>query len=66
MLALEFRKSVEVILKLIDIGREELVMENDSFFGTALHVPCKIENMSLDIVMKLIEVGGRELLMMTN
>ena len=64
MLALCRRKSVDVILKLIKIGGEELVMKNISDIGTALHVACN-EYVSLDIVSKLIEIGGRELLMMS-
>ena len=67
MLALDLGKSVEVILKLIDIGGKELVMENDSSIRTALHLACKIEDMSLHIISsQLIEIGGRELLMISD
>ena len=64
IMALNCDKSVEVLLKLIDIGGEELVMMHSDYHGTSLHAAIGSENVSLDIISKLIEVGRHELLMM--
>ena len=64
VLALKLNKSMEVILKLIDIGGRELVIVKTPYFGTALNVACRNSNVTLDVISKLIEVGGRELLLM--
>ena len=43
LLALKLNKSMEVILKLIDIGGKELVIVENPYFGTALHLHADIE-----------------------
>ena len=41
-------------------------MEKDRYGGTALHIACKNEHVTLDIVSKLITLGGKELVMEKN
>ena len=64
-LALRTHKSKEVVRKLIDIGRKELVMKKDDKGRTALHTACDF-SASIEIISKLIDVGGKELVMEVN
>ena len=44
--------SIEIILKLIEVGGRELVMKNDNDGYTALHLAC-LRNASIEIILKL-------------
>lgn len=60
--ALTLEKSLAVVLKLIEIGGRELVIEKDGEGATSLHLAC-IHNASVEVVSKLIEIGGKEIVM---
>lgn len=55
---------LEVVQKLIEVGKRELVMLTKNNGISALHVAAEMGH--LEVVRALIEVGGRELVMLTN
>ena len=61
-LAFKLNKSMEVILKLIDIGGTDMVMIDES--RSALHWTCMDSNISnYNAISKLLEIGGKELVL---
>ena len=60
-LALERKKSTEVITKMIDLGGRPLLMGKNIYLETALHVACRKAS-PIEVIMKMIDVGGRQLL----
>ena len=59
-LAMFLKKSEVILLKLIEIGGRELVIEKDGLGVTSLHCACSY-NASIEVVSKLIEIGGEDL-----
>lgn len=51
---------VEVVLRLIEIGGREIVVDKDDFGMTALYYACRFKAPA-EIVLRLIEVGGRDI-----
>ena len=58
--------SMEIILRMLEMGGKELLMMNDGGNNTVLHWACINENASMEIISKLLEMGGREMLMMNH
>jgi ankyrin repeat protein len=65
-IAFDFKPSTEVIMKLLELGGQELVMKKNKFGYTALHYACMNEDSAELGIMKMIELGGRELVMIKN
>ena len=65
MLALRLSKSIDVLLKLIEIGERELIVTKNKNDGrTALHYVCRNRTNSIHFITRLIEIGGWELIAM--
>ena len=60
-ISLILKKSEAVVLKLIEIGGLELVMELDSYGNTSLHRALRYYA-SKEVLLKLIEIGGKDLI----
>ena len=59
--AYEYKASKEVLLKLIEIGGRDIILDQDTYGMNALQYAC-IYRSSEEVLLKLIEVGGREII----
>ncbi len=63
-IACQHNVSAEVLIKLIEVGRRDLVIKKSSSRSwSPLHVACRSSSASIDVVTKLIEIGGRNLVL---
>ncbi len=62
--AIESQASIDILMKLIEIGGRELVLEKDEHDRlNPLHIVFTKMRPSMELVLKLIEIGGREALL---